>query len=416
MKTALAFSTKDRTELTKQSIQPLLICARKQQFDLFIFDGSNTKEGEKCAFDVGYPTATIHHNVRGGADPAIVYSLTTLLNHPENYDVIGLCENDVLLSPDFFGPMMALFERGKADGLEVGAVSPRAYEDRILCQRDGYALMHNLGAGVVFYTRQAANIVLENFRTSWSTENRNIFALLSGIDIARYWAFRGSQHWLCADWGFDKCLAAHGLASLALTPSPVEMIGQVPPLAEQGLTLATLPVELRDEKAFILFADRTRMIRDGNWKIPFTGPRHQVDSGAWMIFPHQLPAMGGSYTGHWRLKWAQGFGPFAYRAGEPETRLIVPVYGPCSFCVSGGANGGQVQVDDLASGFTCTPQLPPEGEQTTMLQLTIPGGASYREIILIMLTPGTVFYGLQTQYAQPVVPAIKFDHLMLPSV
>src|ERR1700677_940218 len=191
---AIAFSTCDRPELTKRSIEPLL---QPRKFDLHWIDGSKTKEGQQLPGQ--YHFRQFHPQILGGSGPAIVYALSTLLNL--RYEYIGLVENDVLLKDGWFEDMMALFERGKEDGLEVGAVSARAYEDRILIQRDGNAVMHNLGAGMIMFSRKAAQLVLQNYRTVWTTENRLLFAQLSGIDIGKYWAFKGEQQFLVADWG-----------------------------------------------------------------------------------------------------------------------------------------------------------------------------------------------------------------------
>ena len=62
--------------------------------------------------------------------------------------------------------------------MEVGAVSARCYEDRILIQRAGYTVCHNLGAGMIMFTRKAAELVLQNYRTVWTTENRLLFSQL----------------------------------------------------------------------------------------------------------------------------------------------------------------------------------------------------------------------------------------------
>lgn len=420
-KVAIAFSTKDRVELSKQTIEPLLRC----DFDLFLVDGSTTKEGEDFLHSNGVSYFQTFANVRGGADAAIVFSLTTMLNHSNNYNFVGLCENDVLLSKGWFPPTFALFERGAAEGLEVGAVSARCFEDRILCQRDGYALCHNIGAGMVIFTRKAAELVLANFRTGNWTENRRTFMKLSGLDVGRWGAFRTNDQVITADWHFDNVLAQRGLASLALTPSPVEMIGQIPPLAEQGLKLVTEPVELlRNDAAFAAFVDRTAAIRRGELKLSCNPTQfHQADDGSWMFFPHQIADIGGKFAGDWKLKWAQGFGPFAWKANwaleENEDgincSLTVPISGPCSFLVSGGEKGGQVQVEDLVSGYKVAPTLPPESQMTQLLNLVVPGNITYREIRLTMLTPGTIFYGISTREPQPRLPKVTFDHSKLPA-
>ena len=441
---AIGFLTKDRIELSRRTIEPLL---QPDKFDLFWFDGSNEPEGQNLvnAYSRRHP----YGNIKGGPDAAVAFGLTTMLqssdyidpkgnhgwNNKPRYDYVGLVENDVLLPPDWFDKTMALFEQGHADGLEVGAVSARCYEDRVLIQRPDYAICHNLGFGQQIMTRKAATLALKHMRTTFTTDNRLLFSQLSGIDIAAYWAFRGAQNFLCSDWGQDKILAAHGLASLALTPSPVEMIGQTPSLEEQGLTLkrsahGTLDIPIGSAQAFELYRERTAAIRAGDWQPSWSGLFHR-DSQGQIIFPHQIPYLGGRYSGDWTLKWAQGYGPFAWQAEEkafpfyetrpfsttPELqrpRLTVPVLGPCDIMVSGGASGGKVRIVDHQSGFEAEPELYPEGEQGQVLALTIPNAAGYREVELTALSPGVAFYGLRCREQQPVKQNLAFDHSWLP--
>ena len=407
---AIAFSTKDRTELSKRTIEPLL---QSNKFDLWLVDGSQTKPGQLFIHDYS-EAAAVRGNVVGGADAAIAYSLSEMLK-VDGYDYVGLVENDVLLTdPDWFERTMELFALGERDGLKVGAVSARCFGERILIQGPNYAIMHNIGAGMVIFTREAAKLVLKYFRTGWTNANRLLFSQLSGVDIGGYWAFRGGQHIITADWNFDVVLAAHGLASFALVPSPVEMLGQVPALAEQGLTLATGPVAERvNDDAFELYRDRLQSIRDGDMRPAWPGLFHS-DSSSTMIFPHQLKYVSGSYSGDWLLKWAQGFGPFAWKAGNSEPRLSVPILGSCDLLVSGGKEGGKVHVVDKQSGFEATPQLYPEGDQGQVLALTIPSACSYREIELTALSPGIVFYGVKCREPQPYNPSLAFDHSWLP--
>lgn len=432
-KTAIAFSTKDRVELTRQSVEPLLLPGK---FDLFWMDGSDTPSGEDLPMEMfrdRQPAIKrFELNVRGGADAAIVYGLTTLLDHPNNYEFVGLVENDVLLDPNWFAPTMALFDRGEADGLDVGAVSARCFDDRILCQRDGYALCHNLGAGMVIFRRDAARIVLNNFRTGYWPDNRAIFAQLSGIDIGRYAAFRDREQHVTADWHFDAVLARHGLASLALTPSPVQMIGQDPPLAEQGLRLVTEPVELlRNDEAFEMFADRTQAIRDEAWELGgLANERLQFSDGVYTIFPHQFGKLGGKWEGDWQLKWSQGFGPFSWKSGlygsidirnegdvsivGPPT-LTLPLIGAVDLLVGGGEHGGYVEVVDTATGYKLSPQLLPDtGGQVMSLQ--VPAVMQLRGIRLTALSEGVVVYGVRTRTPQPTHANRSFDHSYLPPV
>ena len=427
MKTAISCLTYEKPELFSQSLPPLIEGAIANHYHLFVCDGSTTESSQKALFDIAYPTANIRSNVRGGAGAAIVYALTMMLKHEENYDVVGLIESDVLLRDNWLD-CLGLFARGEVDGLSVGAVSARAFDDRVLFQRDGYAAMHNIGAGMVLFTRQAAQLILDNFRTMWSSDNRRIFAQLAGHDLATFWAFRAEEHFLTADWSWDAILAAHGLASLALTPSPVEMIGQNPPLAEQGLTIVTEPVEKRrKDNAFDYYAGCLKSIRDGKMSLGIdTRFHYDVPNATWTYFPHQMAMLGGVYSGDWRFEECRGWGTFKWAAGsnvfsgyeesfKQDVSLTVPVFGPCSILISGGAAGGKVEVVDEQSGFKADPVLPAEGPENQILQMMIPGGLTYRRIRITMLSPGTTFYGIQAREKQPFLPGVSFDHSVLPS-
>src|SRR6266705_883147 len=185
MKLAIGYSTKDQVELTKQTIEPLL------STDLAVYwaDASVSEEG------IRFPKSCGITAERGfvGAEAAIAWKVSKVLAASENYTHIGLIENDVLLEANWLEPTLALFEKGEKDGFSVGAVSPRSYVDRVLIQREGYAVMHNIGAGAIIFTREAAEIVLRSFRTHWWLDNIRLFAQLSGIDLRTYAAFRGND-------------------------------------------------------------------------------------------------------------------------------------------------------------------------------------------------------------------------------
>jgi hypothetical protein len=423
-KMAIAFLTKDRVDLSKRTIVPLL---QPDKFTTFIIDGSDTLTGMRFAGDYmeeGKPDH-VHINVKGGADTAVVYALTEMLKG--DYTHVGLVENDVLLHPDWFGPTMALFERGAADGLAVGAVSARAYVDRLLCQRDGYALVHNLGWGMQILTRQAAELTLKHFRTHWTTENRRTFARLSGIDIGSYWAFRTNDHWTTPDWGNDAVLASNGLASLALVPSPVEMIGQKPSLADQGLKLADAPVEdRRNDAAFAEFKDATAALRASDFDIGGPPVRFRGDDGTQIVFAHQLDSLDRAFwSGDWRLKWSPGLGGFAARGFGPKATMEFSsnensngaqfeccASGTARFMVMGGEKGGQIQIEDTKSGYVVRPTLLPEASNQ-VTQVVAPTGVSWRLLRLTVLSGSALLYGMQFQEAQPTVGGWKFDHSKL---
>ncbi len=410
MKLALAYNTMNKLELTKQSF-PIL---RKGQHALLWSDGSTDEDALAFFARNQMPATESYAGVRGGADSGIAHSLTRLLQHPAQYTHMGLVEADVLLDPDWLEPTFALFEKGKADGLEVGAVSPRSYVDRILIQRDRYACMHNIGAGAIIFTRAAAEIVLRTFRTHWWPDNVRLFAQLSGIDLRTYAAFRGNDQFVTTDWGFEAQLARRGLASLALTPAKCTMIGQNPPLEQQGLVLTTqLHNDLRadgDTRSFELYRESLAYLRNGGASFESPGMIHR-DGISMLFFPHQLQAIGASWFGSLELQWAQGFGPFAYRAGKGGISLSVHVSGPWSLLVSGGINGADVIIEDRRSGFKATPNLPPEADHPISIQ--VPGGPVPRKVTCDF-EQGAVFYGLACNESQMIDTTFKFDWNQLP--
>lgn len=432
-KVAMAFLSKDKTELSERTILPLLQPAK---FDTFWIDGSSTAAGEHFPYDVSEKNQVGIHvcsNVRGGAGAAIVFALTKMLYG--SYEFVGLCEQDTLLHADWFDKTMALFDLGRSDGLDVGVVSARCYVDRVLFQRDYGAVCHNVGAGMCVFTRQAAQIVLNAFRSGWTIDNRRIFCQLSGVDIGPIWCFKNNDHPTTADWHWDATLATHGLASLALTPSHVQMIGQDPPLADQGLVIADGPVAERiDDAGFNVYRARLQAIRFGALKLGIETVFQKDDQG-WTYLAHQLHMIGGKYSGDWRFKEMRAFGEFCWVAGDGKSRVTaedetcgtqalnenfihpsftVPIYGLASLLVSGGNNGGQIEVVDEESGYTVEPFIPPEGEQHQCLQIPLPGLVAYRNIRVTALSPGVCFYKIVCQNKQPVDPTQKFDHSILP--
>jgi hypothetical protein len=412
MKLAIGYSTKDQVELTRQTF-PRLMDTAGDCASLWWCDGSNTYEGKEYWAKHSEHCVEAPVYVRGGADAAIAWKLSAMLRSGANYTHIGLLENDVLLDEDWFEPTMELFEKGKADGLSVGAVSPRSYVDRVLIQRDGWAVMHNIGAGFIIFTREAAEIVLRSFRTSWWPTTRLLWAQLSGIDVATYAAFRGNEQWTTTDWQFETQLASHGLASLALTPAKCRMIGQNPPLEQQGLKLVAAddPMNWNDE-AFEIYRGNLLAIRAGVHQIELPGIIHRDGTGM-LFFPHQLGNLAGlePWQGSLELQWAQGWGPFAYRTGPGGASLSVRTSGSCSFHVTGGTTGARVAITDTRSGFNFAPDLP--GGMQQFGSINVPGGPVPRQITMEM-SEGAVFYGLQTADPQLLDSTFRFSWDQLP--
>lgn len=414
VKLAIAYTTKERIEKTERTIEPLL---QPENFDLWWLDGSTTVVAQNLPGK--YPSYIHYHPVTGGSCRAIVYALTTLLQAEENYTHVGIVENDILLEHDWFQRTMMLFSQGEEDGLDVGAVSARTFEDRLLIQRDGYGIMHNIGAGCQILTRRAAELILQQYRTGMTGENRKVFSMLSGIDIAKFWAFRGHDHNVVADWTWDWMLAQHGMCSLALTPAKATHLED---LDKMGLRLVTEEMEdRRDQAAFERFQDALQAIRNDQFKLPMTPNALQYYDGVWTIFPHQIPMIGGTYYADWSLKWSLGYGCFAWKAGETSRfvhgiefppKVIISIYGSADILVSGGEQGGKVWIED-ESGFSVEPELAPEAQRGTF-SVAVPGFYSYRNVTVTALTPGVIFYGIRCREPQAVYPEVKFNFDRLP--
>lgn len=395
---AIAVLTKDRVALTRESARPLLKGAQDKLFDLFWFDGSATDEGQRLPKEMGGDICrSIYANVTGGPGIGIVTALHAMLHASHRYEYLGLVENDVLLKDDWFHSTMGLFDVGEVIKLPVGAVSARAYEDRVLVQdHDDYAVMHDLGAGMIIFTREAAQQVLHTFRAGWTTDNRRAFQRLSGIDIGRYWAFNFAEHWLTADWHWGVALACRGLSMLALTPSPVEMIGQEPLLAEQGLTLTTGPVNAREDVGvFRDFAANLNLVRNGrlNLNIDPALARNPAD-GATTVMAHQIGFIGGSYNDKWAMRDARHFGPFTFTATEAGAEVCFNACGPINVLVSGGEKGAALEIGD-ASGFSVAPELPASPDGKAIMNIAVPGNIASRALRIRALTPGGRLHCIQ---------------------
>lgn len=416
MKLGIAYSSKDAIENTQVTIDAWRASKHSDTYDFHWVDGSDDPAAIGFLNSEGPKATAVYRNIRGGADSAIVYKLTLLLKHPKKYTHICLLENDVMLDPDWFEPTMSLFEKGRQYGLDVGAVSPRSYVDRVLIQRDGYAAMHNIGAGMVIFTREAAGIVLRTFRTHWWQDNVKLFAHLAGIDLRTYAAFKGNEQWVTTDWGFEAQLARHGLASLALTPARCQMIGQKIPLEQQGLELTTqsgigFVLEGSQEKAFESYRDNLKALRWDELKFDSPGLLHR-DGAGMLFFPHQIGALAGKtqWQGTLGLRWNQGFGPFTYRAGKGGASLSLRVSGICSLLVACSSDGAGVKIQDIRSGFKAEPKL---AKESGVVTVSVPGTPVPRQITMDM-EEGAVFCGMHCHDPQMLDAKFKFDWSMLP--
>src|SRR5580700_9000133 len=70
-KIAIAFLTKDRVDLSKRTIAPLL---QPDKFDFFWIDGSDEVRGQGFVESFRGKVYRVYGNVKGGADTAVVYA------------------------------------------------------------------------------------------------------------------------------------------------------------------------------------------------------------------------------------------------------------------------------------------------------------------------------------------------------
>ena len=198
---------------------------------------------------------------------------------------------------------------------------------------------------------------------------------------------------------------------------------------QQGLKLVEMPSAGRDDSGFEHYRQRLMDIGLGKFSVGTETQFHfDPNFGTWTYFPHQMHMLGGQYTGDWHLKEARGWGTFAWLAGKSDldtfgtpTRqdypsLTVPVFGAVSVLISGGEIGARVEVTDEHSGYRAVPDLQPEGPQGSVAQIQVPGGFNYRDIRIVALTLGAVFYGLQSREKQPFDPNATFRYSNLPPV
>lgn len=214
---AFGLSTKDRVDFTRQilpglDVDPLL--------HLYWFDGSDTELGTNLPSASHFNRTTlkeIHYDVKGGPDAAIRYALDRMLS--KGYDYVGLIENDVLLSPGWFGAMSKAIAHAETAGLSVGAVTVRTIACRCLFLTEFYAVMWNMGAGMVLFSKVGANAILEDYKGTGSQEV-NAFWQERGFQLQSWDLWRDQpDRGLGADWWYAAAMFTRGLVSIGTVPT-----------------------------------------------------------------------------------------------------------------------------------------------------------------------------------------------------
>lgn len=327
-----AVTTRDRVDVTLQAIASI---AFEGAFDLLWLDGSATAEGRALPHKLAPDMAClreIHDDVVGGPDVAIFSALTRML--ALDYAYCGLIETDIRLAQGWFAALMALFAAGAADGLTVGAASVRAFEQRVLFKRPGYAIAMNTGAGMVLFTRAAARLVLDHYRTPSTTELRRWFLDMTGRDCATFGeaAFRvgpDADVALASDYQYDLVLQRHGLCSLATSPGYAADLDVR--VAELGGYATPAPDPHGTEARAVATLARRLSVQRARPPAEQSAPYlHNPVLGGWVVFLHQLLFMEDSparLIGSWRIRWSKLHGPFLFETDDPDAALELPLSG-----------------------------------------------------------------------------------------
>lgn len=221
-----AFSSRDRYFFTLQTLQSL---DTEAGFDLIWNDGSTEPAVPALAANYKFRHARLvefNPDVTGGAERAVCFGLSRLLEL--GYDYVGLIENDILLRHGWFRHLLEVFSRGAAEGIACGSATARSFESHVLEYRNGYAIQADIGAGMVLFSRAAAEIIMELYSNpsslqmtthSWQKFHADLF----GVDLrnfAPFWAYPPNQAVPCTlDWGYTPSLYLKGYASLSTIPS-----------------------------------------------------------------------------------------------------------------------------------------------------------------------------------------------------
>ena len=221
-----AFSSKDRYVFTLQTLDSL---DTEGGFDLIWNDGSTEPGVPALAANYKFRQARlveINYGVTGGAERAVCSGLSRLLEL--GYDYVGLIENDIVFRPGWFRHLLEVFSLGAREGIACGSATARSFESHVLEYRNGYSMQADIGAGMVLFSRPAAEIIMELYQNPSSLQMtthswRKFYADFFGVDLqnfAPFWAYPKDRAIPCTlDWGYTPSLYLNGYASLATIPT-----------------------------------------------------------------------------------------------------------------------------------------------------------------------------------------------------
>lgn len=384
---AVAYSTKDRVDLTRATAGRLLA---EDRIDLVWFDGSATPEGRALPGELmpGHAAATaLHHGVVGGPDSAILYALLTL--REAGYRWIVLIENDILLDEGWFDALFAAVAAAERDGFRVGGASCRVIANRVLSANGDYALLFNAGAGFLALTHEAAGLVIENYRTVDSLELARLFLNLTGLTVDCWSnpdATGPSRLLLSADWMFDAALYMHGLvvacppATVARNIDPgdrtivVEGVEDHRPGVRGALAQAS---QLRR-----MTRPDVRFQRSASSGLPIVGCHH-LRLGGLGADPGALLSL----TGDWKRRWLQHYGPFELFGSGSLTIALLDA--PLMLLVH-ARDGAAVLELTGSSGATQVVTVDPPADPLPIAEIGLDPFGQRRGAVTVRVTSGTI--------------------------
>jgi hypothetical protein len=219
-----ALSSKDRVSFTRQTIEAM---DTDGGYDIVWNDGSDEAEAQALPKSFHFQNARlaeVNHDVRGGPDRCICFGLERLLHL--GYDYVGLIENDIVMQPGWFRRLMNLFVLAATDGIVCGAATVRSYGSRVIEHRSGYSINWGTGAGMILFSRPAAEVILHQYSKlrMTTTSLARFYARLFRFDldlVTRDREGRVSQQegWVTLDWGYTPMLYMHGYTSVGSIPN-----------------------------------------------------------------------------------------------------------------------------------------------------------------------------------------------------
>ncbi len=219
-----ALSSKNRAAFTRQTLEAM---DHDGGYDLIWNDGSDEPDARDLPKNFHFRNARlveVNYNVVGGPDKSICFGLERLLQL--GYDYVGLMENDIVMQPGWYVRLMHLFELAASEGIACGAATVRSFQGRVIEHRSGYSLNWGTGAGMILFSRPAAEVILRQYsklRMSTGSISRfysRLFQLelnLRSQDPSGNWGTR--DMWLTLDWGYTPMLYMHGYTSVGSIPN-----------------------------------------------------------------------------------------------------------------------------------------------------------------------------------------------------